>query len=413
MEQHQLTTIGEISDAAAAGADPKTLYDAVFGNLLERLATADAEERKRLAATRPDNVDQPWAAAIVGTVEHAAITFGFETPAWCDEPNARLTATAIGGQTHEEWSEALHGAHAAFVRQEVFPDPATIARATGGRTPALRGTRGPREADWAIDEATAIEKRLGAEGLRGHVYIHMSAATWFCTRTQSPRRIMGQSPFAAAIRETVSSEGPGRWIARLAKAIGQDQLLSASVWWDTPHLVVTGCWTRVALAAALGTADDENEEALEQLLWNPDVGRSVAAADRAVRLATGRPTSTAARRRVAAITGEELKPSRKRWLAEWMKRAGEAAKRNELEGLVRRAAPREARWPRRNETSCGDLEAELRTAGAGNTEQGRLWIDTGTGGRAARLLLLDAQDPSSLWRKSRIRLGPGAIEPVH
>ena len=148
VEQHELTTIGEISGAAAAGADPKTLYDAVFGNLLERLATADAEERKRLAATKPANVDLPWAAAIAGTVEHAAVTFGLETPAWCEEPNGRLTAAAIGGQTHEEWSEA-------------FPRRARGIRAAG----SVPGPGDDREGHGRTDPGAARDARARGSGL--------------------------------------------------------------------------------------------------------------------------------------------------------------------------------------------------------------------------------------------------------
>ena len=37
----------------------------------------------------------------------------------------------------------------------------------------------------------------------------------------------------------------------------------------------------------------------------------------------------------------------------------------------------------------------------------------GTGGPGSGVVLSRARAANSLWRKSRIRLGPGAIEPVH
>ena len=234
-----MTTIDEIAAAAADGADPATLYDGVFSGLLGRLGAAAAEERARLTAAKPDEVDQPWAAAIAATVEHVAITFGFTTPAWCDEPAGTLTATAIGGRTHNEWTHALHAAHGAFVRHEVFPNPGTIAAATGGRTPALRGTRGPAAADWAIGAATAIERRMASEGLRAHVYIEMGRTIWFCMRAQGPHRPMGQGALVTAVAAAAGGRPAAEWIARLTAAVEAGGRRRAPVWWDRPHLLVS------------------------------------------------------------------------------------------------------------------------------------------------------------------------------
>ena len=393
-----MTTIERIARKEAAGAAPEALYQAVFTDLL---AAGTPDERVRLAARDPDDIDLPWSAAIAATVEHAAVLWDFETPAWLDNGRGLMHATAIVGRTHEEWSEALHGAHGAFVRHEVFPDPAAVTAAAGGRVPALRGTRGPTTAEWAIDTTRAVEALLEEGGLRGHIYLHLGTAAWFTTEMRPGRRNTGQARLAAAIRSAAGTTDAREWVAALAESLAHEKWGRASLWWDTPHLLVTGTVGPEAAAGALGGGGGSTKE-IDTLLYSSEVGRSVGGADRATRAATGRPLGEAVRRRVAAITGETLARGSGGWVDRWLTLAAKHLPEGDAERLIHRSARRETGWTGGPEMTCGDLEANLREAEAPAADEGRLWIELGRGGREPRLVLVDGEDPG---RETEITAG--------
>ena len=395
VRMEKATTIQALAERVARREDDDaTLYRISIEGVLEVLAKAPAAAAATMTATGPPDADQPWDAAIAAGVEYSAQSAGRLAPAWCDESGRFASEPAIGASTAEEWAEALHGTAGAYIRHAVFPRPGAIEKATGRPRTALRGGSGSEPDEAMRAAAAAIERRLEADGLRGHVYMTRNTAIWFATTSHGRRRVLGPPAVAeAAARAIGSDEQPGEWLEKLAGTLRTDRWRPPRTWWDTRNLVITGTTPAVAAALATQFADEVDDETLERLTWVPK-GRSVHGIDRIARAVSGRPASAASRERIARILKEPLATGETGWLERWI-----AAARKTLESggdprrLLVRNRKHGARWPWGPASTCGTHEANLDAVNPPACEQGRLWIRERRGERAgAALVLIDRND---------------------
>ena len=396
---------GPVSAAAFAAAegphDDAKLYTTVVNDLLEALSTLPADELAAATRNEPPPAGKPWDPAIAAAVEYACHAAHLPTPDWCDEPDYEQNGAITAGGDDAERARALHRAPAAYIRHGVFPAAKDLVAGAGRRPAVLQGDGpGLPEAAYAMRGAAAqAERWLRKEGLRGHVYLTRNGPVWFATNIHGHPKVMGPQPVARAFAESIPpSRSLADWVLALHEAISTDEYDRPRAWWSTPSLVITGASRGLALALAAGFADEIEPKRLERLTWSID-RRSVEGIDRLMRTVTGHPLSARMRptiaRAVARAGGQKLRAGTSGWTARWIA----AAEKTLAEGgsprtlLKRTRNPDSSRWGGGPRGACTELEADLASCDAPDTEHGRLWIRR-SADRGTRLVLLERDDPA-------------------
>ena len=111
------------------GWTEEELYRLIVRQLQRTFHSLNDAGRRAMLAIRPRLTDTKWDAVLGAVIEHAAITHGYEPPAWVDEPERFLAAPVNLNECETDSDPAWQPG--AFLRRGVGIDSRDLDHRTG------------------------------------------------------------------------------------------------------------------------------------------------------------------------------------------------------------------------------------------------------------------------------------------